>query len=181
MYLELKKELVKRFILSHKICLLCVVVGFFLGPAFLIGGLIAGFFADLIVEKISDEKKMRELMGKDKFNFPASEPFDGSMIVCALGVYAMGYAQSAGRLAEAIFGKMYKCDWESLCRLAKETEALNGDLLTESLASKILHEKIEHFYFSSGCGIQLGRRKQRRKTFRVLGFPFELQHKERRA
>lgn len=143
MYLELKKELVKRFILSHKICLLCVVVGFFLGPAFLIGGLIAGFFADLIIEKISDEKKMRELMGKDKFNFPASEPFDGSMIVCALGVYAMGYAQSAGRLAEAIFGKMYKCDWESLCRLAKETEALNGDLLTESLASKILHEKID--------------------------------------
>lgn len=145
MRLKIKKELVKGFVLSHKICIICAAAGIFFGPAFFVGGLIAGFFADLIIEKINDEKKIENIFRDESFapTTTTTEPFSGSMIVCALAVYSLGYAESAGKLAKAIFGKKYKCDWETLCRLAQNTGTLNGDLLTESLASKILHEKID--------------------------------------
>lgn len=137
------KESVIRFVISHKICLGCGLIGFLIGPAFFFGGLIVGFFADLIVDRLKDDRRIKSVFRDERFSSNLKEPFSGCLVVCALAVFSLGDSDSAGKLARIVFGKKVSSDWESLCRLAASNESLNGDLLTETLASKILHDELD--------------------------------------
>ena len=136
-------ERARKFALAHKLCLAGTVAGIFFGPAFCAGGLIAGFFGDIILEKIKDEKHIASMFKKEQFGGTGAEPFPGSTIVCALAVSALSDAEGAGKIASIVFKGSHPADWVRLCQIAKESGPLNSDLLTESLASKILHEKID--------------------------------------
>ena len=118
---------IKKFSFAHKICILCSLVGLVVGPAFFVGGFIAGFFGDFIYEKISDEKKLRAIFEEGKFSASVDEPFPGCLVSCALGVYSLGDFDSCANLAGA----------------AGSPESLNGDLLAETLASKIMHDEFD--------------------------------------
>lgn len=129
----------KEFIVKHKTFFVCFAVSFVAWPYGPLAGLVCGFFADFIVCRIQDENEFRKSVAEGKIAVE-DEPFRGCANLCALGVYCCGDGEVAAQAAAKIFGKKYDCDWKMFCRAAQNSESVNGDLLTECLASVLLKE-----------------------------------------
>ncbi len=128
----------KRIFLDHKFCIICTILGGIAGLAGLISGFAAGFFADMIFMRLSDEKQYKNAIIAAENKKKVDEPFPGCLYVCALGVYSLKSAESAAVLARKSFGNTYKADWNVLCSSAGDYKKVNGDLITECLASTLL-------------------------------------------
>lgn len=130
--------LIIDFLKRHLICILITLAGVAAGPWGLAAGFAAGVFTEIIVHRIQEERKIRNQVENGGNLSDCSEPFPGALYACALAVYSLGESSVAAREAEVIFGKKYKADWNTFCRSAAESALLNGDLISEYLASALL-------------------------------------------
>lgn len=129
---------IKDFILSHKILLVCTLIGCVGGIGGLLAGLVTGIFVQLVANRILEEKRIRRTVesGGSGENIP--EPFSGALYLCALAVYSSGDVETAALQAKRSFGKEYEADWQTLCRVAGKPGEINGDFVTECLAARLL-------------------------------------------
>jgi len=125
------------FIKKHLVFIICFAVSLCAWPYGPVAGLIVGFFADFIFQRIKEERELRKSVESGNVK-AAAEPFKGCATVCALGVYCCGDGDIAAKAAGSVFGKKYKADWKMFCRAAQNSEGVNGDLLTECMASILL-------------------------------------------
>lgn len=129
-------DLLKR----HWIFAVCVCIGLLAGPYGAIAGLFTGFFVELIVNRIKDERSLKNVLKGGKRVSDKNEPFPGAVYACALACWCLGDSASAARGAALVFGPRFKADWNSICR-SSIIEDFNKDLAVENLASVLLHEK----------------------------------------
>ncbi len=126
-----------------------LIIGILLG---LIGGIMLGIFASLttffvqmLIKRIKKDTSLEESIEnpfkshfEDSDNAMATdEPFEGALLVAALGVYCTGNADFSGMQMKNRFSSFYVADWISLCRIASKSKSLNGDLIVECLAATI--------------------------------------------
>lgn len=132
---------IKKVCSSHIILLVCAVIGVIGGIFGLLAGLACGAFVELVVNRIREEKKLRTAVADGVLSDGAEEPFLGAAYVCALGVYSQGDAETVAIQAKKIFGGQFPADWQTLCRAAGNPSEINGDFITECLASVILRKR----------------------------------------
>ncbi len=128
-----------EFFVKHKLFFICFALSFTAWPYGPLAGILAGFFAEYIARRIGEEINLRQAVAAGKIKASA-EPFSGAANLCALGVYCCGDGEVAAQTAQKIFGKKFDCDWKMFCRAAEKSESVNGDLLTECMASILLKE-----------------------------------------
>ncbi len=128
---------------------LCVVVGlvlFFIGGITLgIVGLLTTFFVETLVKRIKKDSGLETILenpfNKDDQNIDKTdEPFEGALLVAALGYYCTGNVDFAGMQMQRRFSHLYTADWVSLCRVATYSEGINGDLIVECLGATLLKQ-----------------------------------------
>ncbi len=136
----------KMWVIRHVI-ILCGLSLFFLGGIPLaIVGVLSGFFIETLIKRLKKDNSL-EASIENPFNIKSSmtedslgtdEPFEGALLVGALGVYCTGNPDFAGLQMQKQFSKQYRADWVSLCRIASLSKSLNGDLITECLAATLI-------------------------------------------
>lgn len=99
--------------------------------------LITGFFITLICKRFNEEKRYKNAVENTVPSPIEGEPFCGALYLCAAVVYCVGDVTLAVRQMKSVFGSEYDTDWNVLCRAASSAKGLNGDLVTECLASAI--------------------------------------------
>ncbi len=131
-----------------------LVVGFIL---WLLGGFTLGivgclttFFVKTLIHRLKADASLEETIENPfkksgttgEMESTPDEPFDGAMLVAALGVYCTGNADFAGMQMQKRFSLYYVADWTSLCRIASRCESLNGDLIVECLGATLLKKPL---------------------------------------
>ncbi len=150
MYDNLNQFFRRFFLLCKYICIKysVLVIALFL---WLIGGITLGivgaltaFFVQTLIKRLRKDSSLEESIEnpfrKNSNNenlLTYDEPFEGALLVSALGVYCTGNAEFAGLQMQKRFSA-YTADWASLCRIAAHSESLNGDLIVECLAATLL-------------------------------------------
>ncbi len=121
-------------------CVLWLIGGLTLG----IVGLLTTFFVQTLIKRMRKDSSLEESIENpfrntknNEVNTP-DEPFDGALLVAALGVYCTGNADFSGMQMQKGFSKYYTADWVSLCRIAARSKSLNGDLIVECLGATFL-------------------------------------------
>ncbi len=135
-----------RWIKQHIIMLLGLSLGFFGGMMLALIGFLVGFFVETLIKRLKKdsflesriENPFMSIGAERNSNLTSDEPFEGALLVAALGVYCTGNPSFAGLQMKKHFSNQYSADWESLCRIASLSESLNGDLITECLAATLL-------------------------------------------
>lgn len=131
--------MIYSFLKKHIICISCVLVGLLAGFWGFLAGVAAGLFVEIIISRIKEEQKYRTIIEQGSGASGSGEPFPGALYACSLAVYCLNDDVSAARQTKMIFGKLFKADWNTLCRAAGKSASLNGDLLVECEASAVLH------------------------------------------
>ncbi len=131
----------KNFVRSHKILVLCTLIGCVGGIGGFLAGLGSGIFVQLVANRILEEKGIRRTVENGGRGEGVQEPFPGALYLCALGVYSSGDAETAALQAKRYFGQAYQADWQTLCRGAGNPDEINGDFMAECLAATLLKSK----------------------------------------
>ncbi|MBQ9239116.1 MAG: J domain-containing protein [Treponema sp.] len=107
-----------------------IVFGLFAGIWGAIAGGALGLCLLVIVNRLLEERRWRQLLESGSMQSAGREPFAGAAYLCGIIVYCIGDASvAASLLARAFTG--YTADWRLLCRACAAAHTLNGDLLVE--------------------------------------------------
>lgn len=126
------------FCRRHLCVLLCTISGSFAG----ILGLICGFFAGMIFEKILgsllEEKRLASFLEAGRLENFAGQGFPGALYVSALVMFCLDDVEDSVFQLKSFLGN--GCDWNLYCRCARRCKPLNNDLLVECLSAIIRRE-----------------------------------------
>ncbi len=135
----------KYFLRKYIIIIVGCVLGLLGGITLGVVGALTTFFVETLIKRMKKDSGLEARIENpfaDQSNLEgavgaADEPFDGALLVAALGVYCTGNADFAGLQMQKRFSS-YVADWVSLCRIALRSESLNGDLIVECLGATLL-------------------------------------------
>ncbi len=135
----------KQFVITYKIIFIALILGLLGGITLGIVGALTVYFVETLVKRMKKDSSL-EASIENPFNNnfegsltkKADEPFEGALLVAALGVYCTGNADFAGIQMQKRFSHLYVADWTSLCRIATNSESLNGDLIVECLGATLI-------------------------------------------
>lgn len=137
-----EKNKIKNFLFTYRFRILCPLLGLLGGLGGLFFGLLTGFFIDILLQRLLDERKLRSLFEHSSSNgYKFEQPFEGALYICSLSVYLTGNPNFAAKHIRLSFPLYADIDWESLCRAAFSASIPNIDLLTECLASSLSKSK----------------------------------------
>lgn len=135
------EEHVLPVVLDHKICIAGLLVGCLSGLAGILVGGISGYVADAIVLRICKERRIRRASFDGVADGAIKEPFSGCLYLCSLVVYCVRDPIAAELVLKSVLSKFVRCDWNYFCSSVGSPDELNGDLLTECLASVLIKQK----------------------------------------
>ena len=106
------------------------------------------FFATLsfciykIIKSIQSECKLKNVFLNPSFDIKIEdEPFCGAAYLASLLVYVTKNSMQAEKILNLVFKTVYRVNWSIFCLSAERIKSsLNGDLLCECLAAKLLKE-----------------------------------------
>lgn len=119
------------------IIILCTLLGFFAGFQGAFIGFIVGFFLALILKRQSEEKRYRLALENLEPSPIEGEPFSGALYMSAVAVYCVGDASITARQINSVFKNQINVDWNIFCNASHLATGVNGDLMTECLASAL--------------------------------------------
>ncbi len=141
--------LCKQYSIRYKIIIIACVLGLLGGVTLGVVGALTTFFVETLIKRIKKDSTLEariENPFKKNEQFQteavADEPFEGALLVAALGVYCTGSAEFSGMQMHKRFSSLYTADWTSLCRIAAHSESLNGDLIVECLGATLLKNQL---------------------------------------
>ncbi len=138
---------------KHFIVALVGLVLFFIG-GFALGvvGVLTTFFIYTLIKRVRKDSNL-EASIENPFNtsnamndssFQTDEPFEGALLVAAIGFHCTGSVEFAGMQMKKRFSEDYSGDWISLCRIASRSESLNGDLIVECLGATLRKTQLKN-------------------------------------
>lgn len=131
----MKGDIFIAFLKRHWIILTCVLIGCAGGVWGVVAGLMTGFFAETIVHRNQEVKRIAGILKNPATKTPIVEPFTGAALVAELTWYCSGSEYTATSALKRTFPEYGETEWEQLCQAAGSIETINADLVAECLAA----------------------------------------------